>query len=156
MDHVLNDNALLFQQVDEGSFYAVSSFKYQCINHLLFKAIAHCGITVLEQNMPKVGAHLVMKKHHPLMPMLNATIRRNRHRFIGLALKYYRKAMEANKCPNEDEFKPLSEFYFKGEISRLLFQEIIVVGKSGNLIIHKRKENFQSKRLDISLLTLNV
>ncbi|KAI6184865.1 hypothetical protein M3Y97_00642300 [Aphelenchoides bicaudatus] len=96
---VENDNALLFQQVDEGSYY---------------EAMSRCGITIIEANMPPVRAHLTMRKNHPLMKRLNETIIRNRHRLIGIALKYYRRAQQYDKCPHDGNYRSLTISPFIG------------------------------------------
>jgi hypothetical protein len=70
-----------------------------------------CGITVIEANMPPVTAHIALRKNHPLMKKINETILRNRHRFLGIALKYYKRAIQYDQCPEEGNYKALSKFF---------------------------------------------
>lgn len=74
--------------------------------------MVRCGITIIEANMPPVTSHITLRKKHPLMKRLNESIKRNRHRLLGIALKYYRRAISYNQCPAESNYKPLSRFYW--------------------------------------------
>lgn len=70
--------------------------------------MAHCGITVIDTNMPSVTAHLFMRQNHPLMRKINETIIRNRHRLIGIALKYYKLALTYDRCADNGNYRALS------------------------------------------------
>ena len=92
---VAGGNALLFQQVDEGSFFDAKTF---------------CNVTVMDRDMPRVGAHLIFRKKHPLLPKINEIIIRNRNKFNGIAMKYYRRAMQYDQCPRDGGYKALCRF----------------------------------------------
>jgi hypothetical protein len=71
--------------------------------------MTYCGISVFDKNMPTVGAHLVLRKGHPMMRRLNQVILHNQQRFSAISLKYYKKALEYDVCPPPANYKPLSE-----------------------------------------------
>lgn len=92
-----SDNAYLFQQVDEWSFY---------------QAMNRCDVIALEKYMVPVEAHLMLRKNHPLLDRLNKAILNLKIKLTGISWKYYEMAKQLNQCPPRNQRRPLREFSF--------------------------------------------
>ncbi|KAI6195742.1 hypothetical protein M3Y94_01023400 [Aphelenchoides besseyi] len=93
LDLVANDKGVMFQQADEGSYY---------------RSIDYCDIRAIEENMPMIGSHLMIRPYHPLLPLLNRAILNNRPKIRVITSKYLNFAEWNNKCPKHSRFFALT------------------------------------------------
>ncbi|KAI6170325.1 hypothetical protein M3Y98_01227900 [Aphelenchoides besseyi] len=98
---VANDNGVMFQQTDVGSYYRMSNY---------------CNILAIEDNMPLVSSSLMLRPNHPLLPKLNRAIVGNRPRIRGIVHKYLTLAEWKNKCSDPKAFTTLSLAPYTGVI----------------------------------------
>ncbi|KAI6195765.1 hypothetical protein M3Y94_01026400 [Aphelenchoides besseyi] len=90
---VVHDKGVMFQQADEGSYY---------------RAFDYCDIRAIEENMPMIGSHLMIRPYHPLLPLLNRAILNNRPKIRVITSKYLNFAEWNNKCPKHSRFFALT------------------------------------------------
>ncbi|KAI6171627.1 hypothetical protein M3Y98_00883600 [Aphelenchoides besseyi] len=90
---VVHDKGVMFQQTDEGSYY---------------RAVDYCNILAIEENMPVIGSHLMIRPYHLLLPVLNRAILNNRPKIRVITSKYLNFAEWNNKCPKHTIFAALT------------------------------------------------
>ncbi|KAI6224068.1 hypothetical protein M3Y95_00844200 [Aphelenchoides besseyi] len=83
IDLVVEDRGILFNQDDDRSF---------------FESLKHCELTALYDSMPRVRAHLMFRKNHPHLSVVNSAIRTNRLLFQRILAKYSDRAMKKVRC----------------------------------------------------------
>ncbi|KAI6238625.1 PBPb domain-containing protein [Aphelenchoides fujianensis] len=132
LDAVINDRGLLFQQMDEGSFFTAKSY---------------CGLTPLERNMPTVPAHFMLRPFHPLLPRLNWAIKRNRVRIQNIFSKYYRQAKWNDRCRDTHlpSSLPIGPYSGLGLVCVVVLAVALVT--LGAEVVHERCRSYLDRRL---------
>ncbi|KAI6230275.1 hypothetical protein M3Y99_01083100 [Aphelenchoides fujianensis] len=87
LELVETDTALYLHLVDDSVYY---------------ESLSHCGLEVLDEEMPALDAHFMLRKNHPLLPLLNRAIRANREALRRILEKYIRYMDTLDKCADPD------------------------------------------------------
>ncbi|KAI6224069.1 hypothetical protein M3Y95_00844300 [Aphelenchoides besseyi] len=94
---VETEPAILLHLVDEPSYY---------------ESLHHCGLEAFDDDMPVLDAHLLMRKNHPLLPLINRGIDANFATIRRIMGKYMAYMDTLNVCDDDNRAKykqPLGE-----------------------------------------------
>ncbi|KAI6238624.1 hypothetical protein M3Y99_00666700 [Aphelenchoides fujianensis] len=95
------------------------------------EAMKNCRLTSFFDAMPRVKAFLMFRRGHPLLPAVNAAIRRKRHVFQRIVAKYGEAARSRVHCAAEVGYRALKLPPFLG----VLFVSAIVMGVAAVVLL---------------------
>ncbi|KAI6230274.1 hypothetical protein M3Y99_00914900 [Aphelenchoides fujianensis] len=103
------------------------------------EAMKNCRLTSLFDAMPRVKAFLMFRRGHPLLPAVNAAIRRNRHVFRRIVAKYGEAARSRVHCAAEVGYRALKLPPFLGVLLvSLIIMAVAVVVLLLKLVVKQR------------------